>query len=68
MVFQGELNKRHACAVKLQMVFNINKCSTIHVGRRNRTNRYTLNGIDIGTSNSKKDLGVHAGESELEVH
>ena len=33
-------------------------CSTLHVGRHNTRNRYTINGEDIGKSNSEKDLGV----------
>ena len=35
---------------------NINKDSTLHVGRHNTGNRYTLGGVDIGKSNSEKDL------------
>ena len=56
MVLQGELNRMHEWAVKWQMDFNINKCSTSHVGRHNTGNRYTLSGVDIGKSNLEKRL------------
>ena len=58
MVLQGELSRMHEWAVKWHMDFNINKCSTLHVSRHNTGNRYILDGVDIGKSNSKKDLGV----------
>ena len=59
MVLQDELNKMHEWIAKWQINFDINKCSTRYIGRHNTRNRYTLNGADIGKSNSeKKDLGV----------
>ena len=54
IVLQDELNIMHEWAVKWLMDFNINKCSTLHVDKHNTGNRYTLSGIDIGKSNSKK--------------
>ena len=42
LVLQGELNRMYEWAVKWQMDFNINKCSTLYVGRHNSINRYTL--------------------------
>ena len=58
MVLQEELNRMHDWIIKWQMDININMCNTIHVGRRNTNNRYTLNGAHIGKSNLEKDLGV----------
>ena len=52
MVLQSELNRMHEWAVKWQMDFDINKCSSLHVGRHNTGNRYTLDGVDISKSNS----------------
>ena len=46
MVLQGEQNIMHEWVVKWQMDFNINKWSTLHVGRYNTGNRYTLDGVD----------------------
>ena len=46
----------HQWAVKLQMDFNINKCSTLHVSRLNTGYRYTLGRVGIGKPNSVKDL------------
>ena len=57
MVLQDELNIMHEWAVKWQMDFNINKCNILHVGKHNTGNRYNLSGVDIGKSNSEKDLG-----------
>ena len=54
MVLLGELNTMHEWMVKWQMDFNINKCSTLHVGRHNTGNRYTLGGVDIDKSKSEK--------------
>ena len=58
MVLQGELNRMHEWAVKWQMDFNINKCNTLHISKHNTGNKYTLSGVDIGKSNSERDLGV----------
>ena len=49
MVLQGKFNKMH-------MNFNINRYSTIHIGRHNIRNRYTLKWADIGKSNLEKNL------------
>ena len=46
MILQGELSTMHEWTVKWQMDFNINMCSTLHVGRHNTENRYTLGGVD----------------------
>ena len=40
------------------MAFDIDKCSTLHVRRHNTGNRYTLGEVNVGKSNSKKDLRV----------
>ena len=40
------------------MDFDINKCSTLHIGIHNTGNRYTPDRFDIGKSNSEKDLGL----------
>ena len=58
MVLQGELNRMHKWAVKWQMDFNINKCSTLYVGRHNTRNIYTLDKVDIGKSNCEKEVGA----------
>ena len=39
------------------MDFDINTCSTLHVGTHNTGYRYELDGVDTCKSNSKKDLG-----------
>ena len=58
IILHGELNRMYEWAFKWQMDFNINKCSTLHVGRHNTRNRYNLSKLDITKSNSEKDLGV----------
>ena len=61
ILLERKLNRINEWAVKWKMDINI-KCSAIHVGRHNTRNRYTLNGADIGKSNTEKDLG-DIGES-----
>jgi hypothetical protein len=41
-----------------QMKFNADKCSVMHLGRKNPANRYILNDIDLKASESERDLGV----------
>ena len=66
MVLQSELNRMHEWAVKWQMGFDINKCSTLHVGRHNTGNKYNLDGVNIGKSNSEKKCRS-VGKSEPEA-
>ena len=40
------------------MDFNINKCSTLRVGRHNTRDRCILDVVDISKWNSEKDLGL----------
>ena len=65
-ILLGELNRMHAWAVKWQMDFDTNKCSTLHVGRHNIGNKYTIDPVHIGKSNSEKRL-KNAGKSESET-
>ena len=70
IVLQSELNRMHEWTVKWQMGFNINKCSTLHVGRhitgnlkpreqcisaKNRANR-VLGFITRSVSNRSADV------------
>ena len=48
MVLQGELNRMHERAVKWHKNLNINKCSTLHIGRQNTETKYTLYRVNIG--------------------
>ena len=46
------------------MDFDINKCSTLHVAKHNTGSTYTLNGVNIGKSNSERDLGVLVSQDQ----
>ena len=54
VALQDELSRRDELAVKWQMDFNINMCSTLHIGRHNTSNTYILFDVDIGKSKSGK--------------
>ena len=43
-----------------QMQFNVNKCSTMSIGKGNRSVDYTLNDTTLGRSYSVRDLEVQA--------
>ena len=52
-------NRMESCfTVNSADFFNIYMCNTFHVGGNNIRNRYTLDGVNIGKSNSRKDLEV----------
>ena len=51
-VLLGELTRMPEWAVKWQIDFNINKCSTLYIGKCNTGNKYTQDGVDIDKSNS----------------
>ena len=42
-----------------QMPFNTQKCKVLHVGHSNFRADYTLNGLNLATSDMEKDLGIY---------
>jgi len=41
-----------------QMKFNTDKCTVMHLGRKNKASQYTLNDKNLKGSESERDLGV----------
>ena len=46
-----------------QMLFNLNKCKDLHVGRNNPNVQYFMDGIPLENVTEEKDLGVTVTES-----
>ena len=40
------------------MLFNIDKCSVMHIGRRNENHGYELCGKELKVTSEERDLGV----------
>ena len=55
---QDDLDKLTEWANKWQMSFNTNKSKVVHVGRTNQKFSYVMNGQNLDTVDSEKDLGV----------
>ena len=53
-----DLHKLESWSEKWLLKFNPDKCSTMHVGHRNPGVCYQLNGREIRSTESEKDLGV----------
>ena len=45
-------------ADKWGMAFNVKKCKVMHVGRANPRSTYTMNGINLTTTEAERDIGV----------
>ena len=45
------------------MLFNIQKCRTMHFGRKNQSHQYNIAGTPIETCKTYKDLGVYITEN-----
>ena len=58
IMLQEDLDTLFEWAEKWQMEFNIGKCSVLSVGRNNPSNRYSINGTALKSSDSERDLGV----------
>ena len=46
-----------------QMLFNLNKCKVLHVGRNNPNVQYVMDGIPLENVTEEKDLGITVTES-----
>jgi len=56
---QDDLNELCDCAKTWQMEFNVAKCVTMHIGRRSSEFKYSVQGRELSTVTTTKDLGVH---------
>ena len=57
-ILQEDLRKLFQWSVDWQMLFNIDKCSVMHVGKFNNGNEYALGGKILATTEEERDMGV----------
>ena len=55
---QEDLRKVGEWSKKWQMPFNLDKCKIMHVGHKNKNEKYELLGKEIESVQQEKDLGV----------
>lgn len=55
---QCDLNKIHDWSQQWQMQFNVEKCSVLHLGYKNRHLKYKLGNCDLQGTDRETDLGV----------
>ena len=60
---QDDLDALCAWSDDWQMVFNVNKCATIHFGYNNPGHDYEMNGENVRTTTEARDLGVLINKS-----
>ena len=57
-ILQNDLNELCNWSREWQMVFNVNKCATLHFGHGNRRNEYSMRGKALAKVDEIKDLGI----------
>ena len=60
---QQDLDKLHEWSQQWQMQFNVDKCSVIHLGHKNKQYDYKLGDSALKKSVKEKDLGVEVDSS-----
>ena len=55
---QESLNKLHKWAEIWGMVFNVDKCKVMHIGKNNSKHNYTMNGQILQKTSEEKDVGI----------
>ena len=55
---QEDLKRLAQWSLDWQMLFNIDKCSVMHVGKHNENHRYQLSGKELTVTTEERDLGV----------
>ena len=55
---QKDLDNLFKWSIDWQMLFNLDKCHILHLGKSNPCHTYTLNGHSLEAVNEEKDLGV----------
>ncbi len=57
-VLQQTLDRLYAWAEQWGMVFNLEKCKIMHVGRNNPKFKYSMGGVELAETEEEKDVGV----------
>ena len=57
-ILRKDLAKIYQWSLDWQMMFNVDKCSVMHMGKRNQEFQYEMGGILLKTSEEERDLGV----------
>ena len=55
---QNDIDKLEGWSVEWKMLFNVDKCSVMHVGRQNNKHEYNMGSSKINSIILEKDLGV----------
>ena len=55
---QAALDGLVGWAERWGMEFNVQKCKVMHIGRNNQRHKYSMGGMELGTTEEEKDLGV----------
>ena len=55
---QDDLDNLSKWATQWQMLFNVDKCHILHLGRHNPLHQYSMNGVPLKVVEVEKDLGV----------
>ena len=64
-MLQKQLNGLYEWSQEWQMLFNMDKCKVIHLGKHNTKFNYTMGGEVLKKDDYEKDLGFHFHESLL---
>jgi len=62
-ILRDDLNKMVRWSEDWQMLFNIDKCKVMHVGRTNKSEQYDMSGVLLAECDEEKDLGVTIDKS-----
>ena len=64
---QGDIDELALWSEKWQLPFNVKKCKSLHIGKRNPRTNYNTNGHMLEQVNYEKDLGIII-DNELKFH
>ena len=62
-ILNSDLDKLYKWSREWQMLFNVEKCTVIHLGNKNSQGKYRLGNTEIKNSNKERDLGVIIDDS-----
>jgi len=57
-IIREDLRRLYEWAKDWQMLFNVGKCSAMHMGKGNKKFKYNIGGVTLRASEEERDLGV----------